>query len=183
MRRLSKWLQVELDHLVFARGDMPRSMYFVVSGEVKLIRPSQAGGEIVLQRARRGFLAEASLDQRAYHCDAIAAAASEMIAIPRKAFCEALDDRRFRTQWIGHLARELRTARAHSERLSLRTARERIIHFIEIEGEDGAVTLTETKKEWAASLGLTHEALYRALSKMQKDGQLYVDSATVRLAP
>ncbi len=180
-RGVTRWQRVEQNQFVFARGDMPRAMYFVVSGEVKLIRPSQVGGEIVLQRARRGFLAEASLDQRAYHCDAVATELTELFAIPRRAFCDALDDTLFRTQWIGHLARELRTARAHSERLSLRTVRERITHYIEVEGEGGSVTLTESKKDWAAALGLTHEALYRALSQMQKDDQLSVDGATLRL--
>lgn len=175
--------QVNKGVAIFRRGDRPRFMFAVLSGEVRLVRSSPHGAEVILQRTRRGFLAEASLDQRAYHCDAIAAEVSEMIAIPRKDLSAALDDTLFRTQWIGHLARELRAARAHSERLSLRTARERITHYIEVEGDGGVVTLTETKKDWAASLGLTHEALYRALSQMQKDGHVSVDGATVRLTP
>ncbi|WP_230646797.1 cyclic nucleotide-binding domain-containing protein [Bradyrhizobium sp. Leaf401] len=38
-------------------------MFFVLSGEVRLVRRSRSGGEVVLQRTRHGFLAEASLDQ------------------------------------------------------------------------------------------------------------------------
>jgi CRP-like cAMP-binding protein len=157
-------------------------MYFVLSGEIRLVRVSQVGGEIILQRVRHGFLAEASIDQKAYHCDAIAAAPTELLAIPRKAFIAALDLETFRSGWIGHLARELRRVRAHAERLSLKTARERVIHYIETEGETGEITLTQPKKVWAAELGLSHEALYRTLAQMEREGEIVVTSSNVRLA-
>lgn len=64
----------------------------------------------------------------------------------------------------------------------MHSARERIIHFIETEGADGAVTLTESKKDWAVGLGLTHEALYRALAGMQRKGQLKIDGLRLQLA-
>ncbi len=71
--------------------------------------------------------------------------------------------------------------RAQSERLSLKTARERIIHFIEIEGASGTVDLEQSKKDWAAELGLTHEALYRALAQMEKCGELTVERSRLTL--
>jgi CRP-like cAMP-binding protein len=136
---------------------------------------SRSGGEIVLQRTRNGFIAEASLDQSAYHCDAIAVVPTELLAIPRLAFNEALNVATFRQQWIGHLARELRRVRAQTERLSLKTARERILHFSETEGEDGTIVLTQSRKDWAAELGLTHEALYRTLARMERAGEIHID--------
>lgn len=166
--------------VLFRRGDRPAFMHFVRSGEIRLVRYSRAGAEIVLQRARRGFLAEASLDQRAYHCDAVAAAPSELLAIPLRAFDEALAAAAFRKAWIRHLARELRRTRAQVERLSLKTARERIVHFVETEGEGGAAVLTQFKKDWAAELGLTHEALYRALARLRRQGLLAIDGRTLR---
>jgi CRP/FNR family transcriptional regulator, dissimilatory nitrate respiration regulator len=144
----------------------------VRAGEVRLVRASSAGGEIILQRTRRGFLAEASLDQPAYHCDAVAGTASSLLAIQRRAFRDALAADAFRNAWMAHLARELRQARAHAERLSLKTARQRIVHFIETEGEGGVVDLNQSRKDWAAELGLTHEALYRALAQMKTRGEL-----------
>lgn len=162
------------------RGDRPKAMYFVLGGEIRLVRQSSSGGEIVLQRSRQGFLAEASFDQRAYHCDAVAVIPTELLAIPRNQFSDALDDATFRQQWIRHLARELRRVRAQAERLSLKTARERILHFIETEGESGSIALTQSKKDWAAELGLTHEALYRALAHLQRDGELEVTGSDIR---
>jgi CRP-like cAMP-binding protein len=90
-------------------------------------------------------------------------------------------DETFRTGWIEHLTRELRRVRAQAERLSLRSARERIVHYIETEGADGRVELTITRKDWASELGLTHEALYRALASMQRAGELRVAGSAVTL--
>ncbi|WP_230646789.1 hypothetical protein [Bradyrhizobium sp. Leaf401] len=55
-----------------------------------------------------------------------------------------------RDKWIAHLARELRKVRAQAERLSLKTAPERIIHYIESVGEGGVLHLNQSKKDWAA---------------------------------
>jgi CRP/FNR family transcriptional regulator, dissimilatory nitrate respiration regulator len=82
--------------LVFRRGDRPRAMFAVLAGEAKLVRTSAAGMEVVLQRTRRGLLAEASLDQVRYHCDAVAVLPSELVAIPRGTFRSALADKGFR---------------------------------------------------------------------------------------
>lgn len=141
-------------------------MYCVLAGEIRLVRTSSTGADIILQRSREGFVAEGSLDQAAYHCNAQAIARSRVIAIPRAEFQKALNDATFRDAWIAYVGAELRRTRAQSERLRLRTARERILHFIETEGRNGAIKLDLSKKAWAAELGLTHEALYRALSSM-----------------
>lgn len=180
-RRLTRSLEIQRQSTLFGRGDRPQAMFFVLSGEVRLVRRSSSGGEIVLQRTRRGFLAEASLDQSAYHCDAVAAERTRLLAIQRRAFINALAVEGFRDRWIAHLAQELRKVRAHTERLSLKTARERIVHFIETEGDGGVVDLNQSKKDWAAELGLTHEALYRTLAQMQKRGELQVENCRLNL--
>ena len=146
------------------------------------MRRSASGTEIVLQRARRSFLAEASLDQPEYHCDAVAATDATVLSIPRQAFRRALDDPAFRLVWMSHLSHELRRMRAQAERLSLKTAEGRIVHYIETEGRDGSLVLEYTKKEWAAEIGLTHEALYRALARMVARGTLAIDAGRISLS-
>lgn len=178
--------QLERGDVVFRRGDRPRTMFAVLSGEARLVRMSPTGGEVILQRARRGLLAEASLDQPRYHCDAIAVLPTRLACLPRSRFREALADDAFRSSWTTHLLHELRRARAQSERLSLHTARDRIIHYIEAEGDNGCVVLSQSKKDWAAELGLTHEALYRTLTLMVRAGELRTDGrclAICRNAP
>jgi CRP-like cAMP-binding protein len=179
--RAAHFLSLPNSARLFSRGDRPQAMYFVVSGEVHLVRPSLTGGQIVLQRARRDFLAEASLDQPAYHCDAVAVRPTELLKISRKAFRDALADENFRSIWLAHLAGELRRVRAQAERMSLRAAPDRIVHYIETEGNQGTIILDRSKKDWAAELGLTHEALYRALARMERSGQISIDGSILSL--
>jgi CRP-like cAMP-binding protein len=62
--------------------------------------------------------------------------------------------------------------RSQCERLALRGATDRIEHYIEAEGNNGRLELSRTRKAWAAELGLTHEALYRALARLQRSGRI-----------
>jgi CRP/FNR family transcriptional regulator, dissimilatory nitrate respiration regulator len=158
---------------IFRLGAQPHRMLWVVDGEVRLIRRSRNGGEIVLQRAYAGFVAEASLESSRYHCDAVAAADTRLLGFPIEPFREALrDDGKFRAFWMTRLAREVRSLRAQCERLSLRSAADRIEHYIEAEGDNGRIELRRTRKAWAAELGLTHEALYRTLASLQQTGRI-----------
>ncbi len=59
------------------------------------MRHARSGSEVALQGTRAGFNAEVSLDQPAYHDDALAATASEVLKIPRQAFRQALNDEVF----------------------------------------------------------------------------------------
>jgi CRP-like cAMP-binding protein len=167
---------------LFRAGATPAAMFFVLSGEMRLVRLSRSGSEIVVQRAREGILAEASLDQPAYHCDALASMPTMVLRVPREMIREALKEERFAAAWRMELSRELRRLRAQCERLSLNTAQERIIHYLETEGEKGIITLAQSKKRWAGELGLTHEALYRSLAQMEKSGLIRIEGSNLRLA-
>jgi CRP-like cAMP-binding protein len=72
------------------------------------------------------------------------------------------------------LARQVMSLRTSLEQRNIHSARERIRHYLSINlGQDGrTVPLQGTLKDLAARLGLTHEALYRTLSDMQKDGEI-----------
>lgn len=167
---------------LFRQGDRPKAMYCVLDGEVRLLRRSPKGGEVILQRSRGGFFAEASLESKAYHCDGVAAADGRLLAFPIRAFREALDgDAAFRNDWMAQLAREVRRLRARCERLSLHGAEARILHAIESEGTAGTLALVQSRKAWAAELGLSHEALYRTLARLQAEGTLVLDGARLTL--
>lgn len=158
---------------LFRLGSRPRLMLFLLEGEVRLVRRTAGGADVVLQRARSGFVAEASLESPRYHCDIEAVRESRLLGIPRELFREALErDAAFRNFWMRRLATEVRKLRAQCERLSLRSAADRIAHYIEAEGRDGRLELRQSRKSWAAELGLTHEALYRALADLQRAGRI-----------
>ena len=173
LRRHAVEVRVGAGELVFRHGAKPGRMLWVLEGEVRLLRRSRNGAEIVLQRAHEGFLAEASVESPRYHCDAVAAADSRLLGFPIEAFRQALRrDEAFRAFWMARLAREVRLLRSQCERLALRGAADRIEHYIESEGSGGRLELSRTRKAWAAELGLTHEALYRALAALERSGRI-----------
>jgi CRP/FNR family transcriptional regulator, dissimilatory nitrate respiration regulator len=183
LRMLAEKRKIEARETLFRIGDQVQSVFSVISGEVRLIRRDRNGSEVVLQRSRGGFFAEASLGAKAYHCDVVATENGTVLLFPAKAFRAALDENAdFRDAWMTHLAREVRKLRAQCERLSLHRAADRIVHYVESEGADSVVMLNQSRKAWAAELGLTHEALYRALHRLQADGTLDIDGDRIAIA-
>ncbi|MEW6705279.1 MAG: Crp/Fnr family transcriptional regulator [Pseudomonadota bacterium] len=151
----------------------PKAMFFVQGGELQLVRHGLDGQPLVLQRVRRGWAAEASLFSTHYHCELVAAQPTALVQVPMPALRQALaTSPRFAAYWILQLSTELRGLRARCERLALRRADDRIVHAIELEGTGGRLTLTTSLKDWAAELGLTHEALYRGLARLERSGRL-----------
>ncbi len=154
----------------------------MLCGEIRLLRRSAAGAEMIVQRSRGGFVAEASLDSAVYHCDIVGASDGRLLTFPRTAFQAALEsDATFNRAWIRLLAGEVRRLRARSERLSLKSAAERVIHYLETEGIEGAVILSQSRKAWAAELGLSHEALYRTLRQLQDSDRVHIDGQRIAL--
>ncbi|MEO8839563.1 MAG: Crp/Fnr family transcriptional regulator [Herbaspirillum sp.] len=176
LMQVAKYQEVKAGEILFRLGVRPQSIFYVITGEVRLLRRTRNGNEIILQRSTDGFIAEASADAQAYHCDAVVTTAGAVLCLPMQAFKATLaNDNAFHQAWATHLAWEVRKLRARCERLSLNTAAERIIHYIEAEGINGSIILNQSRKAWAAELGLTHEAMYRTLRQLQADGVLKID--------
>jgi CRP-like cAMP-binding protein len=168
--------------VLFRLGERPALLYYVLEGEIALLRHSVRGQAIVLQRARHGLLAEASVESRSYHCDGVARVRSRVCTLPLGALRRALaEDAAFAGAWARHMAGEIRRLRARAERLQLRGAEARIVHYLESEGIDGAIELDQPLKSWALELGITHEALYRALARMTRSGHLARAGSRLRL--
>jgi CRP-like cAMP-binding protein len=158
---------------LFRQGTRPESLYYVIQGEVSLHRVSEAGKEVVLQRATRGFVAEASWDVPRYHCDAQALRATRLVRVRLEEFRRLLEqDAEFRQSWMRHLSTEIRRLRSRCERLSMPALEDRLFHLIETEGHQGRLEWKASWKELARELGVSHEAFYRKLSQLASQGRL-----------
>ncbi len=169
---------------LFRAGTATQAVYFVVSGAVRLVRHGRDGEEVMLHEARAGeFFAEASLDSARYHCDAVVSEGGELLKVPTRALRHLLDtDGAFALAWVQLLSRQLRSARIRVERLSLKGASERVRHLLHTEGQGRRCELhwPGSLKDMARHLGLTHEALYRTLAAMVKDGLIERDGTVLR---
>lgn len=166
---------------LFHLGNIPEYMFFIVSGEAILSRTSSHGEITTLQRCKGGFLSEASLLTDVYHCDAIATHAGTAIALPIKVFRDALKKEDFSLKWVKLLSREIMRLRTQSERLGLKDIKSKLIHLIETEGKQGALQLQSDYKSLASEIGVTHEALYRAIAALEKEGLLRKQSNSLEL--
>jgi CRP-like cAMP-binding protein len=182
LHALCALVQAGKGEILFAAGRKPAFMFFVVRGEVTLERLGLNGESVIMQRTRHGFVGEASLHSPRYHCDAKAVADSVLTRIPIRELRLAMEhDSVFALRWICMLNREVKRLRMQCERLSLNGVQHRLIHLIETEGAHGKYPLGSGLKSVAKELGVTHEALYRCVAALEKNGVLLRDSGELHL--
>ena len=161
---------------LFRLGDKTTGLWEVVAGRVRLSRVDRSGREVILYVAGAGeTLAEASLFSPAYHCDAIASTDALVRIYPKPALLAAFDkDPKAAQAFTAMLARQVMNLRTRIEQRNIRSARERVRHFLKVNADaDGrTVTLRGTLKDLAAELGLSHEALYRTLAALERAGEI-----------
>ncbi len=154
--------------LAFRQDDTARGPYYVASGEIELIRHTQSGNLVILHRAQAGeTFSEPCLFSDTYHCDCKVLADCQLIRIDKAALLAQLQsDSDFAMQLLGHFAGQVQSYRRHQELLAIRGATDRVLAALSVTGQCGSVMA------FAASIGLTHEATYRALSSLTKSGEV-----------
>ncbi|MBR0664702.1 Crp/Fnr family transcriptional regulator [Roseomonas hellenica] len=161
---------------LFRAGDAALGLGLVRQGVLELVRTSPEGRRLVLHRAGPGeTFAEASLFESHHHCDAIAAVSSLVTVHPAAELRRvARADPGLAWRIAAHLAARLVAERARAERLALPHAADRlldVLHALPPE-PDGTRRLGRSWKSLAAELGLSHEATYRALARLERAGLL-----------
>ncbi len=169
---------------LFHLGDKTSGLYEVVSGRVRMTRVDRSGHETCSMSGAGETFAEASLFSPAYHCDAIAGTDAVVRVYPKSAVIEAFaKDPKAMQAFTATLARQLMGLRTRLAQRDIRSARERVRHFLALNtGADGrTVALRGTVKDLAAELGLTHEALYRTLAALERAGEIKRSKAKITL--
>jgi CRP-like cAMP-binding protein len=161
---------------LFRLGDKTTGLCEVLAGRVRLARVDRSGHEIVLYIAGPGeTLAEASLFSSQYHCDAIASTNATVRVYPKRDVLAAFDrDPKAANAFSKKLARQVMDLRTRIEQRNIRSARERVRHYLALNASaDGrVVTLSGSLKDFSAEIGLTHEALYRTLAALERNGEI-----------
>jgi len=170
---------------LFRLGDSSEGFYRVTAGRVRMARIDRSGHEIILYAAGPGdTIAEASLYSPNYHCDAIASTDAEVLFYPKRSVLAAFaKDGKAAQSFTAMLARQVMDLRTRIEQRNIRSARERVRHFLALNASaDGrTVELRGTVKDLAAQLGLTHEALYRTLAALARSGEIRRDGLRITL--
>jgi len=165
---------VEAGAHLFHQGDPATAIYFIEEGRLRLERTTTTGTTIVLHNARPGeFLAEAALFSDAYHCNAVAMERSRVRVYEKSAALVGLEPASAGRELLAFMAAQLQRLRARLELRNVRSAKERVMLFLEARADPaGEIGLHGELQEIAEDLGLTREALYRALAALSAEGRI-----------
>ena len=178
-RRLAK------GETLFCQGDRTFAIFAVRRGRVRLVRHLADGSTVPLYVAHDGeTFSEAALFSQVYHCDAIADVDSEIEVHPKDALSRALDENpKAARTFMAHLARQVIALRSRLEIRNIRSARGRVIQFLQLAviEENRSVTFARPLRDIAGDIGLTHEAFYRTLAKLEQSGKIARSGRTITL--
>lgn len=162
--------------ILFRQGDPTYGIFSVESGCLRMVRHTAGGSQVTVHVARAGeSLAEPSLFSPAYHCDCVADTLSEVAVFPKEALMRAMAaDADLALRMMARLARLVQSLRSRIEHRNIRSAKERILRALMLlePPEGGSFETHGTLKDFASEIGLTHEALYRALRDLEAEGQI-----------
>ena len=169
---------------LFRQGTRTLGLFRVLSGRVRLVRLTPGGTEVPMHTAVAGELfAEASIFSAHYHCDAIALQDCEILVYPKAELTRHLLEKpEMLWAFTAEMARRTQDLRTRLEVRQIRSAPDRVLQFLRLRCDaDGNWSPPGTLKQWAQELGLTHEALYRALATLEREGRIQRADRLLRL--
>lgn len=147
---------------LFLQNTPTKGLFFLEYGSLELRRFTSGGDTIVLHRIMPGeTFAEASLFTAQYHCEIVATTASRVLELDREAVLDRFaSDNEFAMMLTARFAAQIQSYRRRFEIIAIRSAKDRVHAAL----SDGM--LTGNIKSFAGEIGLSHEAVYRALSQL-----------------
>jgi CRP-like cAMP-binding protein len=179
-------LEIHHGDFLFQNGHPVTRLHFVAAGEIRLVEYAASGAECVLQRAGPGeWIGECSTCVDAYSCYARASRNSRVVALPMPLFTQVLHENLdFANAWASQLAVSLRRIFGRYERRSLKTARERVLHYLVTESHGRQyLDLAHSFAALAGELGLSRESLYRTLALLEREGAIQRDGKRLVVVP
>jgi CRP/FNR family transcriptional regulator, dissimilatory nitrate respiration regulator len=176
--------QLAVGDRIFSQGDRTFGIFHVANGRIRLQRITADGSTVTIHLARAGeMFAEASLFSEHYHCDAVAETESQILIYPKAEITSRLRaEPEALWQFARELASRLQGMRTRFEIKQIRSAPERVLQWLRMRsGEDGVIRVPGAAKDIASEVGLTHEAFYRALAALEKQGRIARSTGAIRL--
>ncbi|MEB3358026.1 MAG: Crp/Fnr family transcriptional regulator [Synechococcales bacterium] len=159
--------------ILVQQGEAAHHLYWVASGQLRLV--SFVNQQMITHYfVEAGELfGESTLHFPTYGCTAIAEVPSEVIAIPKQAFINALrQSPALSERYLESLTRRFHAVKSLLELRSIRSARDRLLQYLlqRLPSGETTVILEKPLRAIASELALTPEALSRLLSRLQAEG-------------
>jgi CRP/FNR family transcriptional regulator len=184
------WKDVEKGEYLFHEGEEACSMYFVVSGNVKIVKEFASGKNAILGFFGAGkMVAEvAAVDQKPYPASALVHEPSMVGEVEAEVFRELLTRApEAAIRLIIGLGSKLRELTGNMSAMAVKTVEKRLARFlikladsIGEETDDGTLLMVPmTRRDLAEIIGSTFEVVERALKKMREGGILAVEGKKI----
>lgn len=157
------------DKTLFHQGDPTSGLFYLRTGQVHLERMTEHGDRVLIHRVKSNeTFAEASLFSDVYHCNAVIVENSNLVEFKRRdVLAHFQNNARFAVALADRFAKQVQGYRRRLELVAIRRADERVFAALADGVLDGEI------KTFAAEIGLTHEATYRALAKLAKGNRIF----------
>ena len=179
----ARYQSLEKGEYLFRTGQKVNGIYYVISGQIKALRPMANESEAVMMRAGAGeFFAESAIVTDLYSCDGVCVKAARLAFFPTGDIDIALHDPAFARAFFLANAANARRQCSRYERVRLRSAKERILHLLACEtGPDNILDWPAPLSELASELALEPETLYRILRELEVTGKIHRDKRKIYL--
>jgi CRP/FNR family transcriptional regulator, dissimilatory nitrate respiration regulator len=161
---------------LFLENDPAQAFFVLESGQIKLLHYTESGQIVQHYRIFAGeSFAEVTLFNDRYLCTAIAEAPSRVVIFPKQPFLEALQqDLHLSSRMIEQLARRLHQTKTLITTRSIRSARDRVLHYLRVIVPPNTknLILDRPLKDIASDIGISPEVLSRTLRQLKNEGLL-----------
>ena len=175
---------VDKEECLFLEGRPGEAMYALAAGAIKLVKMSPEGREVVIRMVQPGqVFAEVMLFERdTYPVTAIACRKSSVYQLSRRDFRALLSRESFRDSFIAHLARRLRYLTDRILHVTTADVEARFFQFLRDQyGDRRECVMTMSKKDIAATIGITPETLSRLAARLKKQRKISWNGKTVKM--
>lgn len=177
--------QFSKGQVLFQRNEASRAIYVVKSGQVRLLHYTKSGQSISYYTVQAGEIcAEVALFLDTYTCNAIAEAPTQVLAFPKQTFLNTLQQNPdFAMAFMMQLSYRLHTIKTMVELRSIRSAQERVLHYLRLvlPPEKNTIVLEQPLKDIAADLGISPEVLSRTLAQLAMSGAIAREKRRITL--
>lgn len=183
-RKLKTFAKKEM---VYLEGNAPHSLYFLKSGQIKVIKQNEDGKKLITEIIKTGtfFGYQAMLEETFYHESVQTIENSEIVVIPKEDFYRLLlKNKDVSYYFIKLLSRNVIEKEEELINLAYNTVRKRVAdNLIKLSsGNDDEITEIRVSREDLANMaGTSVESVIRMLSEFKSDKLIEINARKVTI--
>jgi len=169
---------------IVMEGDLPLSVFFIKSGNVKAFKSNQDGKELItnLYKENDFFGFEPILENAHYQESAVALQDSEIVVIPKNDFITLLFSQKdVSASFIGLLCKKVADKEKQLLNLAYNSVRQRIAEALLklVQLKNSSTKIQISRDDLAKIVGTAPESVIRVLSDFKDEGMIEIESGKI----